>query len=132
MPHNNSATNVSYDGRALLIDGERRLLAAGSIHYARSEPEQWQPILKTAKAGGIDVITTYVFWNLHEVHDAKTGTIAYVSPYLVRALFVPLCIAATGEHAANSPRCVPTGQDFASGRRNIRGFLQAAQEAGLH
>ena len=73
-----SAANVSYDGRALLIDGERRLLAAGSIHYARSTPEMWPVLMGRAKEAGIDVITTYVFWNLHEVsHDDSTGAVVY-------------------------------------------------------
>lgn len=32
-------TTVSYDGRALLINGQRRVLISGSIHYPRSTPE---------------------------------------------------------------------------------------------
>lgn len=32
-------TNVSYDERALVIDGQRRVLISGSIHYPRSTPE---------------------------------------------------------------------------------------------
>lgn len=34
----NSAT-VTYDHRALVIDGKRRILQSGSIHYPRSTPE---------------------------------------------------------------------------------------------
>lgn len=30
---------VSYDHRALVIDGKRRVLVSGSIHYPRSTPE---------------------------------------------------------------------------------------------
>lgn len=33
-----SAT-VTYDHRALVIDGKRRVLQSGSIHYPRSTPE---------------------------------------------------------------------------------------------
>jgi len=32
-------TNVTYDHRALVIDGKRRVLVSGSIHYPRSTPE---------------------------------------------------------------------------------------------
>lgn len=32
------ATEVSHDGRAITIDGKRRLLLSGSIHYPRSTP----------------------------------------------------------------------------------------------
>lgn len=61
----NSAT-VTYDHRALVIDGKRRVLQSGSIHYPRSTPEVWPEIINKAKEGGLDVIETYVFWNYHE------------------------------------------------------------------
>jgi hypothetical protein len=32
------ALNVSHDGRTITIDGERRILLSGSIHYPRSTP----------------------------------------------------------------------------------------------
>ncbi|ONI10286.1 hypothetical protein PRUPE_4G038600 [Prunus persica] len=60
-----SAT-VTYDNRALVIDGKRRILQSGSIHYPRSTPEVWPEIIKKSKEGGLDVIETYVFWNYHE------------------------------------------------------------------
>ena len=31
--------DVSYDGRAFKIDGERKIILSGSIHYPRSTPE---------------------------------------------------------------------------------------------
>ncbi|KAG4147892.1 hypothetical protein ERO13_D05G252000v2 [Gossypium hirsutum] len=57
---------VSYDGRSLIINGQRKLLFSASIHYPRSTPEMWGSLIGKAKEGGIDVIQTYVFWNLHE------------------------------------------------------------------
>ncbi|CAM6089403.1 unnamed protein product [Calypogeia fissa] len=62
----NSSRSVAYDHRALLIDGERRFLISGSIHYPRSTPQMWPKLLNLAKEGGLDVIETYVFWNGHE------------------------------------------------------------------
>ncbi|XP_042758061.1 beta-galactosidase 15 [Lactuca sativa] len=61
-----NATKVSHDGRAITIDGQRRLLICGSIHYPRSTPEMWPDLIKKAKEGGLDAIETYVFWNAHE------------------------------------------------------------------
>ncbi|PKA64759.1 Beta-galactosidase 16 [Apostasia shenzhenica] len=61
-----AGVEVSYDGRALLINGSRRILFSGSIHYPRSTPEMWPSLIAKAKLGGLDVIQTYVFWNLHE------------------------------------------------------------------
>ncbi|XP_042432233.1 beta-galactosidase 8-like isoform X4 [Zingiber officinale] len=61
-----AAANVSYDHRALVVDGSRRVLISGSIHYPRSTPEMWPDLIDKSKDGGLDVIETYVFWNLHE------------------------------------------------------------------
>ncbi|KAJ1278558.1 hypothetical protein BS78_04G088900 [Paspalum vaginatum] len=57
---------VSYDHRSLVINGRRRILISGSIHYPRSTPEMWPELIQKAKDGGLDVIQTYVFWNGHE------------------------------------------------------------------
>ncbi|KAJ9548282.1 hypothetical protein OSB04_020825 [Centaurea solstitialis] len=61
-----NATKVSHDGRAITIDGQRRIIISGSIHYPRSTSAMWPDLIKKAKAGGVDAIETYVFWNAHE------------------------------------------------------------------
>ncbi|WOK95772.1 beta-galactosidase 2 isoform X1 [Canna indica] len=62
---------VSYDHKALIIEGRRRILISGSIHYPRSIPEMWPDLIQKAKDGGLDVIQTYVFWNGHEPSPGK-------------------------------------------------------------
>ncbi|KAI3813578.1 hypothetical protein L1987_18305 [Smallanthus sonchifolius] len=57
---------VTYDSKSIVINGERRILISGSIHYPRSTPEMWEDLVMKAKDGGLDVIDTYVFWNVHE------------------------------------------------------------------
>ncbi|PIN10486.1 Beta-galactosidase [Handroanthus impetiginosus] len=57
---------VTYDRRSLIINGSRELIFSGSIHYPRSTPEMWPEIIRKAKEGGLNVIQTYVFWNIHE------------------------------------------------------------------
>ncbi|XP_073027816.1 beta-galactosidase 13-like [Primulina eburnea] len=57
---------VTYDGRSMIINGSRELLFSGSIHYPRSTPEMWTDLILKAKEGGLNVIQTYVFWNIHE------------------------------------------------------------------
>ncbi|OVA19595.1 D-galactoside/L-rhamnose binding SUEL lectin domain [Macleaya cordata] len=57
---------VTYDGRSLMINGRRELFFSGSIHYPRSPPDMWPDIINKAKHGGLNVIQTYVFWNIHE------------------------------------------------------------------
>ncbi|CAH8348583.1 unnamed protein product [Eruca vesicaria subsp. sativa] len=58
--------SITYDNKAIVINGHRRILLSGSIHYPRSTPEMWEDLIKKAKDGGLDVIDTYVFWNGHE------------------------------------------------------------------
>ncbi|XP_010254673.1 PREDICTED: beta-galactosidase 3-like [Nelumbo nucifera] len=58
--------SVTYDRKAIIINGQRRILFSGSIHYPRSTPEMWGDLIQKAKEGGLDVIQTYVFWNVHE------------------------------------------------------------------
>ncbi|CAN0878016.1 Beta-galactosidase 1 [Linum grandiflorum] len=65
-----SAT-VTYDSKAIVINGQRKILISGSIHYPRSTPEMWPDLIQKAKEGGIDVIQTYVFWNGHEPSPGK-------------------------------------------------------------
>ncbi|KAL1541165.1 beta-galactosidase 13-like isoform X2 [Salvia divinorum] len=57
---------VTYDGRSMIINGSRELLFSGSIHYPRSTPQMWPELIKKAKEGGLNLIQTYVFWNIHE------------------------------------------------------------------
>ncbi|KAL8102570.1 hypothetical protein AgCh_027184 [Apium graveolens] len=63
--------SVSYDNKAIIINGQRRILISGSIHYPRSTPQMWPDLIKKAKDGGLDVIQTYVFWNGHEPSPGK-------------------------------------------------------------
>ncbi|XP_027124554.2 beta-galactosidase [Coffea arabica] len=63
--------SVSYDNTAIIVNGQRRILISGSIHYPRSTPEMWPDLIQKAKEGGLDVIETYVFWNGHEPQPGK-------------------------------------------------------------
>ncbi|HEY4434474.1 MAG TPA: beta-galactosidase, partial [Candidatus Cybelea sp.] len=41
-------------------------LLAGEMHYPRIPRAYWEARLKMAYAMGLDAVSTYVFWNLHE------------------------------------------------------------------
>ncbi|KAF9619239.1 hypothetical protein IFM89_005793, partial [Coptis chinensis] len=71
---------VTYDRKALVINGQRRILISGSIHYPRSTPEMWGDLIEKAKRGGLDVIETYVFWNGHE---PSPGNVLHLSINLI-------------------------------------------------
>ncbi|CAL9084947.1 unnamed protein product [Musa textilis] len=61
---------VTYDRKAIIINGQRKILISGSIHYPRSTPDMWEGLIQKAKDGGLDVIQTYVFWNGMSLHLA--------------------------------------------------------------
>ncbi|RYE53654.1 MAG: glycosyl hydrolase family 35, partial [Sphingobacteriales bacterium] len=43
----------------------------GEFHYSRYPKQYWEESIKKMKAGGITIIPTYVFWNLHEEEEGK-------------------------------------------------------------
>ncbi|OVA11464.1 Glycoside hydrolase [Macleaya cordata] len=61
-----TATNVTYDAGSLIIDGQKRIIISGAIHYPRSTPGMWPDLIQKSKEGGIDAIETYIFWDRHE------------------------------------------------------------------
>jgi beta-galactosidase len=61
------------DGPRLTIDGSQFRLGdapltiiSGEMHYPRVPREYWRDRLLKARAMGLNTISTYVFWNLHE------------------------------------------------------------------
>jgi hypothetical protein len=43
----------------------------GEMHYSRYPNQYWDESIKKMKAGGINVVATYVFWNIHEEKEGK-------------------------------------------------------------
>jgi len=53
-------------GNKFLLDGKPFQIISGEMHYPRIPREYWRARLKMARAMGLNTISTYVFWNLHE------------------------------------------------------------------
>lgn len=51
---------------SFILDGRPVQIISGSIHYARVPPPYWRDRLLKAKAMGLNAITVYAFWNVHE------------------------------------------------------------------
>jgi beta-galactosidase len=49
-----------------LLDGKPFRIISGEMHYARIPRAYWRERLRMAKAMGLNAVTTYVFWNVHE------------------------------------------------------------------
>ena len=61
-----ATTKISFDGRSFFVNGNRTLLLSGSIHYPRLSQSEWPQVFALAKEQGINIIQTYVFWDIHE------------------------------------------------------------------
>jgi len=57
---------VSLNSRSLLFDGQPVFPVMGEMHYARVPQAEWRDELLKMKAGGVDIVATYVFWIHHE------------------------------------------------------------------
>ncbi|WP_423248084.1 beta-galactosidase [Tunturiibacter gelidiferens] len=57
---------VAYDERSVILNGHRTLVICGEIHYPRSTRAMWPLLLERSKSLGLNMISTYVFWNVHE------------------------------------------------------------------
>ncbi|WP_432741670.1 beta-galactosidase [Streptomyces sp. JH002] len=57
---------LTADGRKLLRGAEPWLPVMGEFHFSRYPAADWREELLKIRAGGIDVVATYLFWNQHE------------------------------------------------------------------
>lgn len=61
-----NGTTLAIDSYSLLLNGRRWTPVMGEFHYARYPENEWRDELLKIKAGGIDIVATYVFWIHHE------------------------------------------------------------------
>jgi beta-galactosidase len=66
------------DGDHFALDGKPFQIISGEMHYERIPREYWRDRLKKARAMGLNTISTYVFWN---VHEPKQGTYDFGGQY---------------------------------------------------
>jgi beta-galactosidase len=92
------AADFQLDGTRFTLDGKPLQIRAGEIHYARVPKDEWRNRILMAKAMGLNTISTYVFWNLHE---PKKGEFDFSGDKDV-AGFIKLC-GELGMHAIVRP-----------------------------
>lgn len=69
------------------ISGVPQLPVMGEFHYARMNPEYWRDALLKMKFSGINIVSTYCLWLLHEEFEGKLSWDRYLN---IRK-FVELC-----------------------------------------
>ncbi|MCY2926591.1 MAG: beta-galactosidase [Planctomycetota bacterium] len=63
--------SVTYDDCNFLVDGKRSWLVSGAMHSFRIPAPLWADRLIKAKRAGLNCISTYVCWNLHEPQEGR-------------------------------------------------------------
>ena len=63
---NPAGHTISLNSRSLLFDNRPVFPVMGEMHYSRVPQAEWRDELLKMKAGGVDIVATYVFWIHHE------------------------------------------------------------------
>ena len=61
-----AAHSFAVAGNRFLFDDKPYQIISGEMHYPRVPRVYWRDRFRKARAMGLNTITTYVFWNLHE------------------------------------------------------------------
>lgn len=60
---------ISVNNYYLTMNDSPVIPVTGEFHYARYPNKYWEESIRKMKAGGIDIIATYVFWIIHEENE---------------------------------------------------------------
>jgi len=56
---------------AFTLDGRRRFLFDGELHYFRVRPDRWRGGLERLRAAGMNAVSTYIPWVWHEPEEGR-------------------------------------------------------------
>ncbi len=70
-PTNPSGQTVEVDRYGIMFDKHHAIPVMGEMHYARVPQKDWRREIRKMKAGGITILSTYVFWIHHEPEEGK-------------------------------------------------------------
>lgn len=58
-----SGETIAFTNYVMLRDGKPCIPVMGEFHFSRYRHQDWEEELRKIKAGGVDIVATYVFWN---------------------------------------------------------------------
>lgn len=68
---NPKGEKIAVNNHYVTINNKPFIPITGEFHFSRYSNKYWDESIKKMKAGGINVIATYVFWNMHEENEGK-------------------------------------------------------------
>ena len=66
---NPEGQELSFTNYYMTLGGRPFFGVSGEMHFARVSPDQWEDAVVKMKMGGVNIISTYVFWNVHEEEE---------------------------------------------------------------
>ena len=64
--HSPDGREIGFTNYAMLQDGRPFFGVSGEMHYCRVAPDQWEDAIVKMKCGGVNIVSTYAFWIVHE------------------------------------------------------------------
>ena len=66
---NPAGKEIGFTNYYMTVDGKPFFGISGEMHFCRVAPDQWEDAVVKMKCGGVNIISTYVFWNVHEEEE---------------------------------------------------------------
>ncbi|XP_011504191.1 PREDICTED: beta-galactosidase-like [Ceratosolen solmsi marchali] len=63
---NHKSFAIDYENNKFLLDGKPFRYISGSFHYFRTPREYWKDRLRKMRTAGLNAVSTYVEWSLHQ------------------------------------------------------------------
>ena len=60
---------IGFTNAYMTVDGKPFFGISGEMHFSRVSPDQWEDAVVKMQCGGINILSTYVFWNVHEEEE---------------------------------------------------------------
>ncbi len=64
-------STLSVNSRYLVLDGKPWLPVMGEFHFSRYPQKYWEQEILKMKAGGVQIVSTYIFWIHHEEIEGR-------------------------------------------------------------
>ncbi|MBR3765212.1 MAG: beta-galactosidase, partial [Clostridia bacterium] len=62
-------SEISFTNYCMQMNGKPFFSVSGEMHYCRVSPDKWEDAVLKMKAGGVNIVSTYAFWIVHEEEE---------------------------------------------------------------
>ncbi|MCE5341586.1 MAG: beta-galactosidase [Planctomycetaceae bacterium] len=82
---------ITFNNNSFQKNGESYFILSGEMHYFRIEADRWEKHLKLLKQAGLNTVSSYVPWSLHEQIEGKADFAGKYAANLNLEKFIFLC-----------------------------------------